>query len=99
LAFEGDNNIEFYHHVANGKKRKETILSMKCGDESITGTESLRVHATEYYKTLFGPGMGNAFTLDSSLWQAEDGVTRQENVVLTQPFFKRRSKTCTVSNG
>jgi hypothetical protein len=37
-------------------------------------------------KTLFCHGMDNAFTLDSSLWQAEDGVTRQENSVLTQPF-------------
>jgi hypothetical protein len=63
----GDNNTDFYHRVANGKKRKQTIFSMKCGDESITGTEALLVHATKYYKNIFGPGMGNAFALDSSL--------------------------------
>jgi hypothetical protein len=82
----GYNNTEFYHHVANGKKRKQTIFSMKCGDENIIGAEALLVHANEYYKTFFGPGMGNAFALDPSLWQDGDGVTRQENVVLTQPF-------------
>jgi hypothetical protein len=54
----GDNNTEFYHHVANGKKRKQTIFSMKCGDESITGTKVLLVHATEYYKNPFLPWYG-----------------------------------------
>jgi hypothetical protein len=63
----GDNNTKFYHRVANGKKRKQTTFSMKCGDETITGIEALLVHATKYYKTLFGSGMGNAFALDSSL--------------------------------
>jgi hypothetical protein len=50
------------------------------------------VHATEFYRTLFGPREGNAFGLDPSPWQAEDIVTSQENSDLTKPFLEEEIK-------
>jgi hypothetical protein len=52
---KGDNNTEFFHRVANGKRRKQTIFTLKCGDRIVTGDDNLMAHATEYYKALFGP--------------------------------------------
>lgn len=43
-------------------------------------------HATTYYKSLFGPGEGNAFDLDDSIWSSMDKVSELENQVLIKPF-------------
>jgi DNA-binding transcriptional MerR regulator len=83
---KGDGNTEFFHRVANGNKRKQTIFSLNDGERVISGDENLLAHATNYYKELFGPGDGNAFNLDSELWPHEDLVTDEENVQLTKPF-------------
>jgi hypothetical protein len=56
------------------------------GLNHITGDEELLKHATSYYKTLFGHGLGNAFALDPSLWPMEDYVSNAENEELTIPF-------------
>jgi hypothetical protein len=71
---KGDNNTSFFHRIANGKKRKQTIYSLQDGDVNISGDENLLKHATEYYKCLFGPGTGDALTLDPDLWPDEDTV-------------------------
>ena len=68
---DGDNNTEYFHRVANGRKRKKNILSMEDGTRIIEGDEDLLNHATTYYKNLFGPEIGNAFPLDPSLWNDE----------------------------
>jgi hypothetical protein len=72
---KGDNNTSFFHRIANGKKRKQTIYSLQDGDVNISGDENLLKHATEYYKCLFGPGTRDALTLDPDLWPDEDTVT------------------------
>jgi hypothetical protein len=89
---KGDNNTEYFHRIANGKKRKQTIFTMKCGDRTISGDAQLVKHATEYYKNLFGPGEGNNFEIDSSLWGEDELVTEHENSMLTQPFQEEEIK-------
>lgn len=44
-------------------------------------------HATEYYKTLFGPAPnpGN-INVDPSLWDGSENGTEEENYTLTQAF-------------
>jgi hypothetical protein len=42
--------------------------------------------ATNYYKELFGPGMGNLFDIDPSLWQADENVSVMESEYLSRPF-------------
>lgn len=42
----GDNNIDFFHRVVNGKKRKNTIFSLQGEDATIEGDDLIREHAT-----------------------------------------------------
>jgi len=64
---EGDSNTEYFHRVANGRKRKNTILTLLDGDNIIEGDDNILAHATNYYKTLFGPSPGNSFPIDPNL--------------------------------
>lgn len=53
---KGDNNPAYFHRIVNGRKRKiNTIHNLNSGDDIIEGTNNLLLHATECYKTLFGP--------------------------------------------
>jgi len=54
---KGDNNTDFFHRVANGRKRKNTIISLLDEDNLIEGDSNLVKHATDFYKTLFGPAL------------------------------------------
>jgi hypothetical protein len=83
---QGDNNTDFFHRVANGRKHKHTLYVLENGLNHITGDEELLKYATSYYKTLFGHGSGNAFALDPSLWPLEDYVSNTENEELIKPF-------------
>jgi hypothetical protein len=47
---QGDNNTSFFHRVANGRKRKRTMFSLKDGDNIIQGTPALLEYAIEFYK-------------------------------------------------
>jgi hypothetical protein len=89
---KGDNNTEFFHMVANGRKRKNTIISLMKDENRIGGDENLLNHATEYYKELFGQGSGNIFSLDPSLWDDGEKVSDAENSDLTRPFTEQEIK-------
>ena len=56
---KGDRNADYFHRIVNGRRRRNTIFSLSCGDEMIEGTKNLLKHATEFYKDLFGPGARN----------------------------------------
>ena len=89
---EGDNNTEYFHMMANGRKRKNTIVTMEDGDKLIKGDADLLSHATEYYKNMFGPEEGNAFPIDPGLWEENKKVNGEENSTLTQPFSEEEVK-------
>jgi hypothetical protein len=52
---KGDNNASFFHKCANGRKRKNAIVSLETDGQLIEGDENLLVHAIEYYSDLFSP--------------------------------------------
>ena len=83
---EGDRNTEYFHRMANGRKRRNLIISMEDEGRTIEGDAELLAHATDYYKNLFGPEIGNSFPLDPALWQEEEKVNMEENDMLPQPF-------------
>ena len=64
---EGDNNTENFHRMANGRKRRNIIVSTEDGDKTIEGDAELLSHATNYYKSLFGQDICSPFPLDPSL--------------------------------
>jgi hypothetical protein len=51
---EGDNNTEYFHRIANGRKRKNTIISLSSDGGVIEGDDNLLKHVTDFYKDLFG---------------------------------------------
>jgi hypothetical protein len=89
---KGDNNTEYFHRIANGKKRKQTIFSSQTEGGTVMGTDKLLQYATEYYKVLFGVEGGNAFDLDPNLWPLEEMVNEHENSDLTKPFTEEETK-------
>jgi hypothetical protein len=90
---EGDNNTAYFHRVANGRKRKNTMYSLKKDDINIQGTADLLVHATEYYKQLFGPGEGNKMQLADDIWSAEEKLSEADNRALLEPFTEEVQST------
>jgi hypothetical protein len=45
---EGDLNNSYFHRVANGRKRKNTLFPLKDNDVFIEGTCDIFSHATSY---------------------------------------------------
>jgi hypothetical protein len=86
------NNSEYFHRIANGRKRRQTIFSLQDGVVSIQGDKDLLEHATNYYKSLFGPGGGNAIEFDHNLWSKESMVSELENLELIKPFSDEEIK-------
>jgi hypothetical protein len=62
------------------------------GDQSITGDDNLVSHATQYYKTLFGPGTGNALEINPNMWPLAEMVTDEESDELIKPFSEEEIK-------
>jgi hypothetical protein len=89
---KGDNNTEYFHRIANGEKRKQTIYFLKDGDQIVLGPDELLKLASKYYKELLGLGDGNMFDLDLNLWLAEENVTMAENEQLTKPSSENEIK-------
>lgn len=53
---KGDNNTTYFNRCANGTKRKNTIITLEDGDQTIEGDQNLLQHATKYYTEILGPG-------------------------------------------
>jgi hypothetical protein len=45
---KGDNNTEFFHRIANRKKRKQTLFFLMDGDIHVVGTDNLLKHASNF---------------------------------------------------
>lgn len=52
---EEDNNTSYFMARANGRRRKTRIFSLQSDEGLIEGDKNLLVHATNFYKSLFGP--------------------------------------------
>jgi hypothetical protein len=78
--------------VANGRKRKNTMLSLKDNDLVIEGTDNLLEHATTYYKSLFGPAPGNIFEFNHDMWESHEKINDVDNEILSKPFTMEEVK-------
>jgi hypothetical protein len=78
--------------VANGRKRKNTIMYLKSEEGRIEGEDNLLKHATDYYKCFFGHVAGSDITLDSDLWEEGEKVSDSDNDEITKPFSESEIK-------
>ena len=65
---------------------------MEGEEQELLDTEKILEHATNYYKTLFGPSEKSSFTLSSALWGPNSCVSQEENYNLVAPFTQEEIK-------
>jgi hypothetical protein len=68
------------------ERGSKLFIHWKMGGITSSNTENILKHASEFYKQLFGPGMGDKFGIESDMWGMDDMVTQEENIVLVSPF-------------
>ena len=83
---DGDNNTEFFHRIANGRKRKNTIFSMMNNGSNLEDEAAILDHATQYFKNLFGPSDCPSISLDPHCWKECEKISPEEDELLGQPF-------------
>ena len=89
---KGDCNTAFFHRCANGRKRKNNIISLEKDGVNIKGDENLLQHASEYYANLFGPPIDYYIQLDSDMWEDISKVGENDNQLLCKPFSEDEIK-------
>jgi hypothetical protein len=89
---KGDNNTDYFHKKANGKKRRSIIFNLDRDGECMNKDEEMIKHATEYYKNLFGPSDSPTFSLDPDCWEQDEKVNNEENESLIRPFSEEEIK-------
>lgn len=83
---KGDRNTDYFHSIVNGRRRRNTIFSLSCGDTVIEGNKNLLKHATDFYRDLFGPENGNMCKMDDLIWGPHEKLSDIDNFILTRPF-------------
>jgi hypothetical protein len=84
--------LDFFIGLPMGGRGNIPFFSLKDGDNWVSGNAELVNMVTDYYKSLFGPAVGNVFEADSNLWKGDERVTNMENQELTKPFLEEEIK-------
>lgn len=83
---EGDSNTNFFNQFANGRRRKNSIISLDTDHGEIKSQEEIMAHATDFYKSLFGSTAQSALKLAPNFWQGRWGLSDADNVELVKPL-------------
>ena len=89
---KGDRNTDYFHRIVNGRRRRNTIFSLSYGDVIIEGNNNLLEHATNFYKELFGPAVGNLCKMKEDMWESREKLSDIDNFILTRPFSETEVK-------
>lgn len=89
---KGDYNTEYFHRVANGRKRKNIIFSLQDEGQIVEGDQNLIDHATKYYKNLFGPADSSRLPVSPELFENSTKLTEIDNEELCKPFSEEEIK-------
>lgn len=82
----------FFHKIANGRRRSNTIINFVDEGTTVEGDEKLLQHATNYYKNLFGAVNETNYPINPEMWRAQEKVSDEENEKLTRPFTEEEIK-------
>lgn len=82
----GDSNSSYFHKCANGRRRKMNIAMLEASGQELVDHQELKLHITNYYKSLFGSEKTADMHLDTDLWDANHQINQHENELLTKPF-------------
>jgi mannosylglycoprotein endo-beta-mannosidase len=76
-TLEGDGNTKFFHLVANGRRRKNLILSLEHDGVNVVEPEQIQKIIYDYYKTLFGRHPGRGVRIGGMLGQTVGGCLQR----------------------
>ena len=82
-----DNNTAFFHSVANGRRRKTSILSLEDEGLIIEDDVMLHNHVNEYYRMLFGKEHVSPVKINSDTSRNEGRISEEESIELSKPFL------------
>lgn len=91
-VLEGDSNTNFFHLVANGRKRKKMITLLEHEGEEITEKEEIKQAICSYYKQLFGMQPTRKVSMGVNAWATNRRLTKEDNLSLTRPFSEKEVK-------
>lgn len=83
---EGDSNTSFFHHFANGGRRKNLIASLDSDAGEIRGQKDITDHIVGFYKNLFAPSRECSMGLKANFWPPGMRLNELEGEALTKPF-------------
>jgi mannosylglycoprotein endo-beta-mannosidase len=86
---EGDANTSYFHSIANGRRRKQIILSIEDGENVLTEEGEIREHILRFYKDLFGSVSDPEIHLGLDIWEGARRVSSEDNDMLLQPFSEQ----------
>ena len=86
---EGDMNTRYFHAKANGRRRKNHIISLDQEEGKIEGEQELKKYITDYYKNLFcKPDIANVrLDIDNA-----NRISQEEADELVKPFSMEEIK-------
>ena len=90
--FKADSNTEYFYRCANGRNRKNTIITLENDGICIEGDDNLLRHASEHYSELFAPVPQHDIHMDPSIWNASYKLSESDNETLCQPFSESEIK-------
>jgi mannosylglycoprotein endo-beta-mannosidase len=85
-VLEGDSNTTFFHLVANGRRRKKSIISLQHEGVSITDLKKIQEMIYGFYKNLFGSQPERKVCLAEEAWARQHRLTPGDNEELLKPF-------------
>lgn len=83
---EGDRNTEFFHRVANGRRRKCSIPFLIDSERVLNSQEEMSRHIVEFYKSLFRADPPSNIHLAQEMWSETLHLSEQEQEFLIRPF-------------
>jgi hypothetical protein len=82
---EGDRNTQYFHIVAN-QRRKMTVCNMDGPKGTVETTEEILKVASDYYKDLFKYETRPDINIDEHFFSQEEKVSKEERETLDAPF-------------
>ena len=89
---EGDSISNFFHLVANGRRRKKKILSLEHEGETLNDPTQVPSVIYAYYKNLFGIQPPRTVRLAEGVWEDRGRLNPSDIDDLLRPFTEEEDK-------
>jgi hypothetical protein len=85
-TLQGDANTAYFHAIANGRRRKCTIMALASPSGPITDKAAIQDHIYSFYRDLMGTEEPQLLSLVEGIWASNQTVSAAENLALAISF-------------